>query len=119
MGKFSKKESSNADIVIDMKYNTSIKEENDANTKDNTKEEEDNIKEDKDPDSPKEEVILTNHKLQFSLLACNPSKCDSIRTKTDGERYLILPLFDHNKGLHLLNIGEKDLADCFINKFLK
>jgi hypothetical protein len=65
----------------------------------------------------KEEVILTGHRLEFTLLACNPSQCTSVRTASDGHKYLILPLFDHNQDLHLLNIGESELALSFINKF--
>ena len=67
----------------------------------------------------KEEINITKLKLSHSLLACNPSTCQSIREARDGHKYLILPLFDYNKGLHILNISEKELAECFINKFLK
>ena len=69
--------------------------------------------------NPKEEVILSDNKFRNTLLACNPVTCDSVRIASDGHKYLMLPLFDYNQGLHLLNIGETDLAKGFINKFLK
>ena len=68
---------------------------------------------------PEQVIILTDNRLEYTLLACNPSTCDSVRIASDGHKYLILPLFDYNGGLHLLNIGETDLATGFINKFLK
>lgn len=98
MGKNSKKDFTNDDIIPNI---------------------EDITKADNDLEIAKEEIILTNHKLEFTLLACNPSLCDSVRIKNDGHRYLILPLFDHKRGLHLLNIEGPNLADCFINKFFE
>lgn len=67
----------------------------------------------------KQEVILSGNRLEYTMLACNPSKCIAVRTSQDGNKYLILPLFDHQRGLHLLNIGEPELAQCFITKYSK
>ena len=67
---------------------------------------------------PKQEVILTgNRRLEFCLLAFNLSSCHPVRISKDGNKYILLPLFDHKGGIHLLNIGEPELAQCFINKY--
>jgi hypothetical protein len=66
----------------------------------------------------KEEIVLTGNRLEYCLLAFNLSSCNPIRISHDGNKYLVLPLFDHKGGLHLLNIGETQLAECFIKKYL-
>jgi len=71
------------------------------------------------PVQSKQEVILSGNRLEYTLLACNPSKCNAVRTSHEGIKYLILPLFDFKRGLHLLNIGETELAQCFITKYFK
>jgi hypothetical protein len=67
----------------------------------------------------KQEIILTGNKLEFTLLAFNLASCFPARTSHNGNKYILLPLFDHQRNIHLLNIGEQDLAESFIRKFNK